>query len=428
MNQIPMLPADTFTVINRTIMHNSDRNILIMLYQPIIGSNAINLYLTLWSYLNKSEIMSLDWTHHHLMSSMQINLDKIIESREKLEAIGLIKSYIKEDKEKNINSYVYELYSPLRVYDFLIDPILSTILHDSVGDIEYKNIKEYFKMPNINLNDYKDITSKFNDVFMTTSMVNIDNIEEIKKVNRLGIAYEPTIDLNTVLGMIPKELLNIRSINNQTKDLIYKLALVYNYDDSQMKEVIVNSIDDSHRIDLDKLKITASKLYKFENNNSSISLLYKNQPEYLRNKNQNISSKAKMIYTFETTSPYDFLASKSGCELTKGEVEILKYLLIDIGLTTGVVNVLIDYVLKTSENKLVKSYIESKAIEWKRNNIKTVEDAMELAKKDKVNRKVTKTKTVEKPVWFNQNIEGEEASDEEQKAFLEKLQKMEVKK
>src|SRR5574344_2996491 len=110
MNQIPMLPTDTFTVINRTILHNSDRNILIMLYQPIIGSTAINLYLTLWSYLNKSEIMSLDWTHHHLMSSMQINLDKIIESREKLEAIGLIKSYLKEDKNININSYVYELY------------------------------------------------------------------------------------------------------------------------------------------------------------------------------------------------------------------------------------------------------------------------------------------------------------------------------
>lgn len=102
MSKIPLMPADTYTVINKTILHNSDRKILIMLYQPIIGANAINLYLTLWSYLDKSEIVSLDWTHHHIMSSMQMNLEKIIEAREKLEAIGLLKTYFKEDKVKNI--------------------------------------------------------------------------------------------------------------------------------------------------------------------------------------------------------------------------------------------------------------------------------------------------------------------------------------
>src|SRR5574344_1605147 len=180
MDKIPMMPADTYIVINKTTLHDSDRKILIMLYQPIIGSTAINFYMTLWSYLDKYEIISIPWTHHHLMSSMQVSLENIIEAREKLEAIGLLKTYVKIDTKNELNNYVYELYSPLRVYDFLTDPILSTILHDSVGDIEYKNIKEYFKMPNIDLKGYKDITSKFNDVFMTTSIVNMDNIKEIK--------------------------------------------------------------------------------------------------------------------------------------------------------------------------------------------------------------------------------------------------------
>src|SRR5574344_250187 len=423
MNQIPMLPTDTFTVINRTILHNSDRNILIMLYQPIIGSTSINLYLTLWSYLDKSEIMSLDWTHHHLMSSMQINIDKLIEAREKLEAIGLIKTYIKETKD--INSYIYELYSPLRVYDFLTDPILSTILHDSVGDIEYKQIKEYFKMPNIDLKGYKDISSKFNDVFMTTSIVNIDNVEELKKVNRLGIPYEPNIDLNSIISSIPSEMLNTKSINNQPKELIYKLSFVYNYDNDMMSKVIYNSIDDAHRIDNDKLKECAKKLYKFENNNKSIELIYKNQPEYLRTKSTGTSSKYKMIYTFETTSPYEFLSSKSKCDLTDSETDILKYLLIDVELTPGVVNVLLDYILKTSENKLVKSYVEKKDVEWKRNNIKTVVDEMEMDKKEKKNRKQYIKKEVTKPEWFNKKIESNEATQEEQQAFLDKLKNME---
>ena len=41
------MPADTYEVINRTILTENDRKILTMLYQPIIGSNSVNLFFTL---------------------------------------------------------------------------------------------------------------------------------------------------------------------------------------------------------------------------------------------------------------------------------------------------------------------------------------------------------------------------------------------
>ena len=99
-----VLPADTFVVVNRTILNNEDRKLLIMLYQPIIGYKAMSLYFTLWSDLDKREITSIEYTHHHLMTSMQLKLSEIIEAREKLEAIGLLKTYI---KKQNINNFVY---------------------------------------------------------------------------------------------------------------------------------------------------------------------------------------------------------------------------------------------------------------------------------------------------------------------------------
>lgn len=426
MSKIPLMPADTYTVINKTILHNSDRKILIMLYQPIIGANAINLYLTLWSYLDKSEIVSLDWTHHHIMSSMQMNLEKIIEAREKLEAIGLLKTYFKEDKVKNINDYVYQIYSPLKVSEFMADPILSTILFSSVGEVEYKKLIEYFKMPKFSLKSYKDISSSFSDVFIIENVININNIDEIKKENRLGIAFEPTIDLNNILSMIPQEILNVRTVNNKIKELLYKLALVYNYNDDIMKDLIINSIDDGHRIDIELLKNNARKYYRFENNNNLPGIVYRNQPEYLRSKITSTSKKAKMIYTFETTSPYDYLSNKNGCSLTKAETDILKYLLVDANMKPGVVNVLLDYVLKISDNKLVKQFVENKATEWKRNNIETVEDAMAQAKKERTTKKVaTIKKEVVTPEWFNQNVDEEKASLEEQQAFLNRLKSME---
>ena len=51
-----VLPADTYVVINKTILSDQDRNILYLLYQPIIGSIAINLYFTLWSCLDQSNV------------------------------------------------------------------------------------------------------------------------------------------------------------------------------------------------------------------------------------------------------------------------------------------------------------------------------------------------------------------------------------
>ncbi len=412
-----LMPNDVFNVINRTVLYEEDRRILYMLYQPIIGGEAINLYFTLVSFLDRREVISSGLTHHDIMKSTQFNIEKIKSSREILEAIGLLKTYVKESD--TVNSYIYEIYSPLKACEFFKDSLMATLLRDAVGLKEYKRIKEYFKVASIDLKDYKNITTTFKSAFKTVDLVSDYDIESLREETRLGISYTPTIDLDNVLGMIPDELLN-KNISKDIKDLIYKLALVYNYDDEKIKNLIESSIVDK-KIDTTKIKENARKLYRFETNNSKVTLLYKNQPEYLKTKMSSVSSKNKMIYRFETESPYDFLASKDGCELSKEETEILKMLLIDIGLTPGVTNVLLDYVLKTSENKLVKSYIESKALEWKRCKIETVPDAMEKAKEEK------KKKVVKKdvPSWIDKNLEMDELSEEEEKAFRQRLKDME---
>lgn len=79
--------------------------------------------------------MSDELTHHHLVSTMQLKLNDIVIAREKLEAVGLLKTYVKEE---NVNNYVYVLYSPLSVNDFLNHPILSVVLYNNLGK---KNMK-----------------------------------------------------------------------------------------------------------------------------------------------------------------------------------------------------------------------------------------------------------------------------------------------
>ncbi|MBQ9318677.1 MAG: DnaD domain protein [Bacilli bacterium] len=422
-----ILPADTFIVVNKTVLHNSDRKILNLLYQPLVGNTAISLYFTLWSYLDKYELLSQEWAHNHILNNMMITVNEFDDARVKLEALSLIKTYVKKG---NINSYVYELYSPLSASAFINNPLLSTALYNNIGKVEYEKIISYFSLPKLNLREYEDITSKFSDIFAWSSEPISNNIiHDLKKSRYRTLEILMDIDINVILSLIPEDILNHKSITKEVKELIYKVSYIYNYDNQGMVELIRNSIDVNHRIDKKLLMENASKYYSFENMGKLPSLIYKNQPEYLRKKINDNSNRSKMIYMFETTSPYDFIRSKYKTgNPSNNDLKIIAYLMVDLDLKPGVVNVLIDYILKINNNKLTKNYVETIASQWKKSNLETVEDAMNFAESEykkrkgikKENSKETKKIT---PKWLDQAIEEEMASEEDIKALEERLKR-----
>ena len=417
-----ILPADTFVVVNKTVLHNSDRKILNLLYQPLVGNTAISLYFTLWSYLDKYELISNEWSHSHVLNNMMITVNEFDDARVKLEALGLIKTYLKKG---SVNNYIYELYSPLSVSAFINNPLLSTALYNSIGKLEYEKVISYFSLPKLNLREYDDITSKFSDVFeYTNAPISNNIIHDLKKSRYRNLEILTDIDINVILSLIPEEVLNSKSITKEVKELIYKVSYIYNYDNEAMVELIRNSININHRIDKNLLLVNADKYYSFDNMGKLPSLIYKNQPEYLRKKLNDNSNRSKMIYMFETTSPYDFIRSKYKTgNPTNSDLKIIVYLLVDLNLKPGVVNVLIDYVLKVNNNKLTKSYVEVIASQWSKSNIETVEDAMNFAEAEYKKRKPIKTVKNEKttPKWLNKAIDEEMASSDEVKALEARL-------
>ena len=423
-----VLPADTYIIVNRTIFSNNDRRILTMLYQPIIGSVAVNLYFTLWSFLDKNEVKSDEFTHHHLMVNMGLKLDYIIEAREKLEGIGLLKSFVKKD---NVNKYVYELYSPISGYEFFSNPILSVALYNNLGKFEYDKTKSFFKSPRVVLSGYEEITCKFGEIFDSSSGGFDNDYEDIRKENRIGFYIEPKFNLDDLIGSIPEEMLNYKSVTREIKSLVYKLSFIYNFDEDSMLEIIRNSINDKHNIDKDLLRKNSRKYYSFENAGKLPSLVYRNQPEYLRKPVGDTSKRAQAIYYFETTSPYDFLYSKNNNnEPSSSELKVLESLMVDFNMNPGVVNVLVDYVLRINNNKLVKSFVDSIASQWVRSKVETVEQAMKLAEKEYKSRKNTDVKINKKfnvstvPDWFDKKINETNVSLEEQQSFMEKLKEL----
>ena len=416
-----LLPLDNFVVINKTILDNQDRQILTLLYQPIVGSIAISLYLTLWSFLDRNKFNSLGNNHNDLAISMQLKLDDIKEAKDKLEAIGLIKTYLKKGE---VNSYIYELYGPLSAYDFFNNPILDTALYNNLNKKEYKRIVDTFSLPKVDLKDYQDISCSFRDVYNFISTNKTEN-NNIKRAKHLDLSFEPNINFNEVLSLIPEELLNIRSISKNIKELIYDLAFIYNLGNEEISEIIRNSLDD-RKIDLDLLKENCRNFYKFEHKGKIPKIVYQNQPLSLRQNQVNNSKRSKLISQFETTSPYEFLFLKQDSRPSEKDMEIVEYLMIEQKLNPGVVNVLLDFVLKINNNKLVRKFVEQIAVQWKRSNIETVSDAIDFAKAeyDKKNSKPKINKKVEIiPGWLNQDIECDLLSDEELKELEKELEK-----
>ena len=412
-----LLPADIYTVINKTVFTNEDRKNLITLYEPIIGSSATSLYLTLWSDLDKLQIQSKDYTHHHLMCLMKLDLNTLKKAREALESVGLLKTYFKEGE---VSSYIYELYSPLPPREFFHHPILNVVLYNNLGKKEYENIISLYQKINFDLEGYQDITKSINDTFVSSNVI---PEFEIKDKEYQSINAKEIIDFDLLINSIPKNILDEKALNKKIKDLINNLAFIYNLDTLKMAEILRSTINEKGFIDAKELRLKTREYYTYINNGKLPTLIYRSQPEYLKAPRGDASNRAKMIYVFENTTPYDFLKNKyNGVPPTPRDLKLLEDLLEDLKLSPAVVNVLIDYVLRKNNNKLNRSYVETIAGQWKRSGVETADDAMTIASKEnkKVN-VVNKTSKKEEiiPSWYKKEYKKEELSEEELKEMEE---------
>ena len=411
MKLVSLLPADTYTVVNKSIITEEDKKNIISLYEPIIGPLAISLYFTFLRDLKLTEFISKDYTHHHLMTFMKSSLDVIKLARESLEGVGLLKSFFKEGEP---NSYVYELFSPLSAKEFFQNPILNITLYNNIGKKEYELIKLEFALPSIDLKEYEEITKELNATFKPSCVV---EPIETKEKNTLGLKLESQIDFDLVLSSMPKGLLKESALNKKNRELLEQLAFIYDLDTLKIVELLRIVVTEKGAFDKEELRKKARKYYAYNNNGALPTLVYRTQPEYLKTPEGNTNPLAQIIYMFENTTPYDFLKMKNkGANPTSRDLRLLETLLVDLNLQPAVVNDLIDYVLKKNNNKLNTAFVETIAGQWKRCKVETASEAMELAKKEntKYSKKIDNKKTrKEEPVWFNQEFTKEEMTEEE---------------
>ncbi|WP_141431994.1 replication initiation and membrane attachment family protein [Bacillus sp. 03113] len=434
-----LLPVDRYAVAANGLLHEYDRKVLTFLYQPLIGPVCLSLYMTFWAEIEENRLWSQSNTHHSLMNFMNMNLSDIYDARVKLEGIGLMRSYMKKEEENRL--FLYEINPPLTPEQFFLDGMLNIFLYRKIGKNQYVRLKRFFsdqKTPPTN--DFKTITKSFQDVFMSISpsalTANKDEEEGLyKEDGNVYIGRNETAGIKIIQSDFDFDLLKT-GLNNslvpkkaftaKVNEAIQNLAFLYGIDAIQMKNLVLNALNEDDEIDIEELRKAARDWYQFEHQDELPTLVDRIQPRMHQTQVQEPKTKEeKLIHYLENTSPRQLLTDISGgAKPSKSDLLIIEDVMFQQKLLPGVINVLIQYVMLRTDMKLSKGYVEKIASHWVRKKIKTAEEAMSLAKKEhqqyldwangknKNVRNKSKNKSIRTemlPEWFKENQDSSEA-------------------
>ena len=372
-----------------------DRDTLSNLYQPMIGFEALSLYMTLWSEANNEKVSPL-CTHEQMFLRMRMPASAFVDARRYLEATGLLKTYVSEGNDFKI--YHYELYAPKSPRGFFDDALLYGMLIRSIGESNATRLKSIY-LVDVKQNFGKEITAKFSEVFHPefndqafVEAADADN--KVKGRNSGKIKGEFSYELFfSALGEISQ--LKDSSFRKEEMKEIERLATLNGVDEKEAAN-LVNQVYDlnkpkGQRLDFDKLaKLMQEKTdYKYR---------YKGKDtESVPNLNNGTSDLAKKINLMETKSPKDYLAFlQDGTKPAAADVRLINDLSKNYHLPNPVINAIIDYVLTKADNVLSKAYAEKVAASLVRENARTAVDAMNYLRK--IDKKVRGRKPTKKVV------------------------------
>ncbi|HLO10943.1 MAG TPA: DnaD domain protein [Pseudoneobacillus sp.] len=453
-----LLPIDRYIVSSDGLLHFYDQKILTFLYQPLIGSTAFSLYMTLWTELEENRLWSEQTTHHSLMNYLDTNLKEIFFARQKLEAIGLLKTYVKMENEER--SFIYELKPPLNPERFFLDGMLNVYLYQKIGKKQFARLKRFFSDQQLpQTEDYKEITKAFQEVYSSASPESLQFHQESSQDLKLSSGesfigrsetkpvqiHLESFNFDLLLAGLKNSLISTNSLTQKIKEAIANLAFLYNIDALQMQGIVLSALDESG-INIGELRKAARDWFQFQHQDQLPALVDKVQPEMLKTQRTEPTTKEeKLRHYFETTSPRQFLIDISGGgEPSKSDLQIVEDIMFNQQLTPAVINVLIHVVLIKTDMKLTKGYAEKIAGHWARKGIKKVDEAMELAIKENrqylewASGKKTKKSSDKKPIrtelipdWFNEeesNVTSEQGNENKEvaakkRALEERLKK-----
>lgn len=388
-------------------IHALDLVGLTHLYQPLVGASAISLYVTLSNQLTICKESPNIESHALLMRLLSFSEKQLFEARYLLEGVGLLNTFHMKD-EKQREYYEYELIPPLTPQKFFQSDVLSLTLYRHLGKEKFMMLKERLVPKQTNVHtERKDVTKSFQEVFISISPHEIAQYAErepetfwiskdAEEVHPEG-KYPRWNDKDfTALRLRLGSLINEEEWTESFRAELNELCFLYQLDDWALVKALQNpEVTRRGKVDLERLRDFVREEYYLQ---------YGGRPTVQRRQTipkpvistkpveKGLTEEEKHFQQLEQLSPIELLSFyQDGAKIPDSDLKLVESLVHDYALPHGVVNVLLEYVLYKNDYKLPKALVQKIAGHWKRLRIKTVQEALAQARKEKweSKRKVT---------------------------------------
>jgi replication initiation and membrane attachment protein len=384
-----VVPADRYLVEADGLFNEGDAKVMALLYQPLIGPFSVSLYMTMKHQIADQKLHSEPCTHYFLMNVLDADLAEIYRARLKLEAIGLLETYVKETDGPRM--FIYSLKPPLSPEQFFSDGVLNVYLYRKVGKEYFARLKSFFSDKALSKESFKNITKAFQEVFQS-SFAHPPYPPKEEKGEKLfanpsggPLRIRPEeFDYELLMEGLTNALIPADAFTEEVKEAILKLAFLYGVDPLEMKNLVLVALDEENRIDIEELRKQARDWYFLKYGGELPDLVERTQPAVWRSGiEEPKTQEERLIRYLETVSPRELLEDLTeGATVAEPDLKLIEDLMIRYKLPPGVVNVLIQFCLLKTDMKLSRTYVEKIAAHWSRKKIKTVREALDIAKKE----------------------------------------------
>lgn len=397
---------DFFEIRLAGILSDGDRKILCDLYQPLVGSHAIALYFKLWSNANRDHEKGF-YSTSCMLNNLQMTTSELLIARQRLEALGLLNTYQKIIDSKRL--FIYNLNAPKQPDEFFCDPIFKGMLLKYLGEGEVSRLISSYKS-DLKLDGYEEISAGIMEVFHPN--LNDDCFRRMPDIPHLKSRRSGKIKIDFDLGLFFKACLEKSSINENffhadELDYIKKMASVYGANEEVMAEAVSDSIKVDAKLG-ERLDINQLSSYLKTINDYPI-LKQKKDIKNTKIKRPSDTQYAQMLNVMEDITPYKFLSYRqNNTTPSNADLALVERLATRFGLSTGVINALISYVLDVKQNTLPSAYTEKIAGSLAREGIVSAVAAINfLTKTHQTSFKKTNPNNV-----VNRTKENEESDEE----------------
>lgn len=421
-----VLNSDFYEIRLASLVTNVDKDVLVELYQPIIGSNATILYLTLLKQKRNEDDETM-YSTESLINVMQMQPGILLSARHFLEAVGLLRTY--ESSRDGSRYYIYVLYAPKSPKDFFDDVLFKGLLIQAIGEKAAKKLAFSYKT-NLAIDEsFTEISASFVDVYHP----DYDDASFKKEFGNSLVGHDAgrvkiKFNYDLFFGYVTDNS-QIKTSVFTKKDMkeIERLSALFGLDEKTMAFIITDEYDPNAipHLDFRKIKIRAEEAVKYR--------VVDKKPIVGKSEIKSdtvISNKVRMM---DEVAPAKYLRFLQNNTMpASADLKIIDSLSSGYGFPNGVINAIIEYVLYKNDNVLSRNYCEKVASTLARNNVTNALDAMNSLNKISLNKKGTASKAAKEPVQQQEEPKKdkkvakatENISDEEMDELLSSFAKL----